>query len=78
MSGTCQATHRYTKTNCKYLKHYDKNNQSSNITHLDANNLYGWAMPQNLPVNGFKSTLSEFNKDFIKTYDEDSKYRIFS
>ena len=33
-------------------------------------------MPQNLPVNGFKwvekSTLSEFNEDFIKTYDEDS------
>ena len=42
--------------------------------HLDANNLYGWAMPQKLPVNGFKwiEGSSEFNKSFIKTYDENS------
>ena len=42
--------------------------------HLDANNLYGWAMPQKLPVNGFKwiEGSSEFNKSFIKTFDENS------
>ena len=42
--------------------------------YLDANNLYGWAMPQILPVNGFKwiEGSSEFNKRFIKTYDENS------
>ena len=42
--------------------------------YLDANNLYGWAMPQKLPVNGFKwiERSSEFNKSFIKTYDENS------
>ena len=42
--------------------------------YLDANNLYGWAMPQKLPVNGFKwiEGSSEFNKSFIKTYDENS------
>ena len=35
-------------------KKYDKNNESSYIDYLDANNLYGWAMPQKFPVNGFK------------------------
>ena len=42
--------------------------------YLDANNLYGWGMPQKLPVNGFKwvKKLSKFNEDFIKIYDENS------
>ena len=52
--GICQATHRYAKANNKYMKNYDKNNESSYIEYLDANNLYGWAMSQKLPVNGFK------------------------
>ena len=68
--GICQATHRYAKANIKYMKNYDKNKESSNIAHLDANKFYGWAMSQKLPVNGFKwvekSRLSEFNEDFIK------------
>ena len=36
--------------------------------YLDANNLYGWAMSQKLPVNSFKwvKNLSRFNKEFIK------------
>ena len=53
-AGICQATHSYAKVNNKYMKNYDKNNESSYIAHLDANNLYGWAMPQKLLVNGFK------------------------
>ena len=42
--------------------------------YLDANNLYGWAMSEKLPVNGFKqeNDLSRFNKDFIKSYNENS------
>ena len=52
--GICQATHRYAKANNKYMKNYDKNIESSYIEYLDANNLYGWAMSQKLPVNGFK------------------------
>ena len=40
-SGICQATHRYTKANNKYMKNYDKNIESSNIEYLDANDLYG-------------------------------------
>ena len=47
--------------------------------YLDANNLYGWAMSQKLPVDGFKwvKELLKFNKDFIKNYDENSNKEYF-
>ena len=35
------------------MKNYDKNHEPSYIEYLVANNLYGWAMSQKLPVNGF-------------------------
>ena len=75
----CQATHRYAKANNKYMNNYDKNIESSYIKFLDANNLYGWAMSQTLPVNGFiwVKKLSKFNEDFIKKYDENSNKRYF-
>ena len=52
--GICHSIHQYAKANNKYLKNYNKNEESSYIQYLDANNLYGWAMPKKLPVNGFK------------------------
>ena len=36
------------------MKNYDKNKESSFLEYLDANNLYGWAMPQKLPADDFK------------------------
>ena len=51
--GMCQAVYRYPKANNKYMKNCDKIIKSSYLKYLDANNLYGWAMPQKLPVNGF-------------------------
>ena len=77
--GMCQSTHRYAKANNKYMKNYDKSIESSYLMYLDANNLYGWAMSQKLPVNGFKweNDLSRFNKDFIKNYNEDSDVGYF-
>ena len=44
--GPCHAMHRYTKTNNKYMKSYDKNIMLSYPMYLDANNLYGWGMCQ--------------------------------
>ena len=77
--GICQATHRYAKANNKYMKNYNKNIESSYIEYLDANNLYGWAMSQKLPTNGFiwVEDLSQFNEDFIKKYDENSYIGYF-
>ena len=47
--------------------------------YLDASNLYGKAMSQKLPVNGFKweDDLSRFNEDFIKNYNENSDVGYF-
>ena len=70
--GICHAIHRYVKANNKYMNNYDKNEESSCIQYLDANNLYGWAMSQKLPVNNFKwvEDISKINDEFIKNYDE--------
>ena len=56
------------------MKNYNKNIKSSFLMYLEAKNLYGWAMFQELPVNGFKwkKNVSKFDEDFIKNYDEDS------
>ena len=72
--GICHAIHRPLKANNKYIKNYNKNKESSYIQYLDANNLYGWAMSQKLPVNGFKwiNDVSEIDEKFIKNYDENS------
>ena len=60
--------------NNKYMEKYDQNKESSHIQYLDANNLYGWAMSQKLPVDGFKwkENISKYNEGFTKNYDEDS------
>ena len=52
--GICHAVHRYAKANNKDMKNYYKNKELSYLIYLDANNLYGWAMSQKLPVDGFK------------------------
>ena len=71
--GICQATYRYAKANNKYMENYNKNIESSYTQYLDANDLYGWAMSQKLPVNDFKwikkEELSNFSEDFKKNYD---------
>ena len=74
--GICQAVHRYYKANNKYMKNYDENKVSLFLLYLDANNLYGQAMPQKLPVDNFKwiekDNLLKFDENFIKNYDENS------
>ena len=72
--GICHLILRYAKANNKYMNNYDKNKESSYIQYLDANNLYGWAMSQKLPVNSFKwaKNTSKIDEEFIKNYNEDS------
>ena len=50
----CPARHRYAKRNNKYMSNHDRNEESSYLEYLYANNLYGWEMSQKLPVRNFK------------------------
>ena len=52
--GVAMIPNRWGKANNKYMDTYDKSQPSKFITYLDANNLYGWAMMQPLPVGKFK------------------------
>ena len=54
-----------------------KNYQILEYWHV--NNLYGWAVSQNLPVKNFKwvEDISEFDKSFIKSYNEQSNEGYF-
>ena len=77
--GICNTIHRYSKANNKYMKDYDKNKESSYLKYWNANNLYGWALSQKLPVNEFEwiEETSQFDKDFIKSYNEESDKGYF-
>ena len=72
--GICHAVHRYAKANNIYMKDYDSSKESSYIQYLDANNLYGAAMSEKLPMNGFKSVndIFEINEKFVKSYNKNS------
>ena len=50
--GMCHAIYRYAEANNKFMKDYNKDEEESFLQYNNANNLYGWAMSQKLPVNG--------------------------
>ena len=52
--GISYIAKRYAKANNKYMNDYDPKKQSTFISYLDMNNLYGWAMSEYLPYEGFK------------------------
>ena len=72
--GICHAILRFTKANNKYMRDYNKDEEESFLKYNHANNLYGFAMSEPLPVDGFEwmKDLSKIDKDFIKNYDENS------
>ena len=51
--GISMSCHNYCKANNKYLPDFDASKPSNYIMYLDANNLYGWAMCQSLPISDF-------------------------
>ena len=61
------------------MKDCDKDKESSYLQYWDVNNLYGRVMLQKLPVNNFEwvKDTSQFNKDFIKNYNEESDAGYF-
>ena len=72
--GICHAILRYAKANIKHMKDCSKDEEESFLQNDDANNLYGFAMIQPLPVDGFDwmEDLSKIDEDFIKNYDENN------
>ena len=52
--GISHISKRYGEANNKYMKDYNPDVESTFLQYLDANNLYGWAMSQQLPTHGFK------------------------
>ena len=60
------------------MNNYDKRKLISDLMYLDANNMYGWAMCEKLPIGGFKwvKDLSQFNENSNKGYflEVDAEY----
>ena len=52
--GVSMISNRFGKANNKYMKDFNPEKPSTFIPYLDANNLYGWAMCEPLPVGGFE------------------------
>ena len=52
--GISYIVKRYARANNKCMCDYDSNKQSTFITYLDENNLYGWSMSEYLPYGEFE------------------------
>ena len=79
--GISVISNRYARANNPYLKveDYDSSRPHSYIYYLDANNLYGWAMSQRLPIGGFRFLSDEelSQIDFANvSYDSDIGYVV--
>lgn len=72
--GISTITTRYAKANNKYMSNYNPNVESSYIVYLDANNLYGWAMSQALPIGDYKfDDVTQFTSESIMNIDDNSE-----
>ena len=59
--GTCNAIRQYKKANNKYMKDYDKNKESSHLSHWNGHNYMGGQCHksfQHLILNGSKILLN--------------------
>ncbi|XP_052855203.1 uncharacterized protein LOC128263964 [Drosophila gunungcola] len=63
--GLTQCTQRISIANNKYLKSFDPIKPINFLSYIDANNLYGWAMSQPLPLSGFKF----LDKEEVESFD---------
>ena len=70
--GISHISKRYAEANNKYMVNYDPDKPSTYIQYLDANNLYGWAMSQQLPTHGF-SWMKNITKEKVMDIMEKNK-----
>ncbi|XP_021001758.2 uncharacterized protein [Parasteatoda tepidariorum] len=68
--GISQCCNRYSKANNKYMDTFNPNEQSKFLIYLDANNLYGFAMSQSLPLNKFSWCSTDID---VEKIPDDSK-----
>ena len=52
--GVSMISTRHAQANNPYTAAFDAARPTSYIIYLDANNLYGWAMSQPMPIGGFE------------------------
>jgi hypothetical protein len=65
--GISVISQRYAKANNQYLPDYDDKKDKSFIYQVDCNNLYGWSMCENLPIDGI-CWETNFDESLIKSY----------
>ena len=63
--GVCGPSKRHARAN-NPLVGYDPNKPTTYLWYLDANNLYGWAMSQYLPVRDFEWDAPEFIEKYLQ------------
>ena len=74
--GICMISKRHAVANNPHMKNYDSKQPTKYIIDLDANNLYGWAMSQLLPIDDFQVEITDPNetisqlKDHIMNLDD--------
>ena len=73
--GISIISNRYGKANNKYMKDFNKSELSKYLMYVDANNLYGWAMSQKLPVHSFKWMSNKeieniFNNQIVQVWNK--------
>ena len=74
ISGITQVSTKMVKAKNRYMGElFDENKPSSYIHYLDAYNLYGMAMSQNLPLKNLKWMDKMLIERETVNYDDDSK-----
>jgi hypothetical protein len=61
---------RYAKANNKHMVGYDPKTKSTYLMYLDANNLYGWSMVQDLPYKDIKFNTEITIEEILRTEDD--------
>ena len=73
--GISIISNRYGKANNKYMKDFNKSEPSKYLMYVDANNLYGCAMSEKLPVHSFKWMSNKeieniFNNQIVQVWEK--------